>query len=97
MAVESATAMLMSLLDKVGARDVVAARARPEPEPAPGGLDQDALGWCSAAWGARKVESGRWKLDVEDEGALPQGAYVIAPAYGFAYRSQQREQGCEGS
>ena len=63
------------------------------------GPDQDALGWCNAACGARNTGKGRWKVE-EEEDAWPstvQGAYVMAPVYGFAYLSQQRVQGCEGS
>ena len=45
--------------------------------------------------------SGRWKFDVDDDADAPsvdpQGAYVIAPADGFAYFSQQRAHGCDGS
>lgn len=82
------------------ARDVVEARERPaEDEDGP---DQDALCVCSADCGVRNVGSGRWKSEVgdDDDDALsvdPQGAYLIAPAYGFAYFSQQRAHGYDGS
>ena len=64
------------------------------------GPPQGELWLCSDACGARNLGRGRWNVEEEeDPGSLSydQSAYVIGPEKGFAYFSQQREQGCEGS